>query len=233
MQIQKPTIDTSLEFIENPEILIARLHKIKSKLSNRVGGYVPIRAYITLLDAAICHLKCGQNKILYFPIPWETDTGLPSHPSLVADARHYCRAHHLDAAAGVIVGSFAEWQIFQRQKIFCCCGKSSVIYRERTVPIEIVMHHPVIVDRKSGTLEIKQLVGIRSTDRDHIENHYDLRRDSRVDDNISIIRTASVQVGVSDFKLQTFGEESAKQFDSQQFNKIFTELCQNAFTRPS
>lgn len=217
--------NAEVEFIEDPETTIIRLQEIKSRLSDLAEKHMPIMAYTVLLGASINHLTHGQNKMFYFPIPWEVDTGLPSHSSLIADARHYCRSNNLFDTTGIIVDSFAEWRLFKEQRIFCCCGKGSVISRERMVPIEIVIHHPISIDRESKTLEIKQLVGIRSTDREHIENHYNLRRDSRVDDSISIISMAFSRVNIETFELLTSWEEYAKQFDIDFFRKIFTELC--------
>src|SRR3990167_1555340 len=221
-----------IEFIEDPEITQARLEKIKLALSDLAEKHLPLMAYAVLLDAAINNLRHGKNKMFYFPIPWETDTGLPSQPSLIADARHYCRVTNLSETTGIIVDSFAEWRLFKEQKIFCCCGKGSVISRERIVPIEIVIHHPISVDRETHTLEIKQLVGIRSTDRDHIENHYDLRRDSRVNSDISIIKTGFVKIDLTNFQLLAQEENSAKQFDLNSFRKMFTDMCHNAICRP-
>lgn len=222
----------TVEFIEDPETTIARLQKIKSGLSDLAEKHMPFMAYTVLLGAAINHLTHSQNKMFYFPIPWEVDTGLPSHPSLIADARHYCRSNNLSNTIGIIVDSFAEWRIFQQQRIFCCCGKGSVISRERIVPTEIVIHHPIHIDREAKTLEIKQLVGIRSTDRDHIEHHYSLRRDSRVNHHISIISSAFATIEIENLKLRKRGEEHAKQFDVNFFRKIFDEFCQNTLIRP-
>lgn len=233
MQIRESATDEVVEFIENLEITIAKLQKIKSGLSDLAEKHMPLMAYTVLLGAAINHLTRNQNKMFYFPIPWEVDTGLPSHPSLIADARHYCRSNNLSDTAGIIVDSFAEWRLFQEQKIFCCCGKGFVISRERIVPIEIVIHHPINIDREANTFEIKQLVGIRSTDRDHIENHYNLRRDSRVDHNISIISTAFAKVGIEKLELLTSGEEYAEQFDVKLFREIFIKLCRGDSPRPN
>ena len=215
-----------VEFIEDPEIIRVRLQKIKLALSNLAEEHMPLMAYAVLLDAAINHLRDSRDKMFYFPIPWKTDTGLPSHPSLIADARYYCQINNLAKTTGVIVDSFAEWRLFKEQKIFCCCGKGSVMSRERIVPIEIVIHHPVSSDREAHTLEIKQLAGIRSADRDHIENHYDLRRDSRINNNISIVGTWAIKLDLRNFELITHTEEYARQFDIALFSKIFTELCQ-------
>lgn len=211
--------------IEDPETTIARLRKIKSRLSDLAEKHMPLMAYTVLLDAAINHLTHSQNKMFYFPIPWEIETGLPSHPSLIADARHYCQSSGLSNTTRIIVDSFAEWRVFQQQRIFCCCGKGFVISRERIVPIEIVIHHPINVDRGTNTLEIKQLVGIRSTDRDHIENHYDLRRDSRVNSDISIIKTGFVKIDLVNFQLIAQEENSAKQFDLNLFRRMFGDMC--------
>lgn len=225
--------DSRIEFVENPETTITRLQKIKSGLSDLAEKHLPLRAYTVLLSAGINHIAHGQNKMFYFPIPWEVDTGLPSLPSLIADARHYCRSNNFSDTTGIVVDSFAEWRVLQQQRIFCCCGKGSIISRERIVPVEIVINHPISIDRESNTLEIKQLIGIRSTDRDHIENHYNLRRDSRADSSISIIGTAFTRIGIQNLELQACGEEYAEQFDVNFFRKIFTELCQNTFTRPT
>lgn len=234
MQIQnKLDTDTTVEFIEDPETTNARLIEIKSGLSDLAEKHMPLMAYTVLLDAAVNHLAHSQNKMFYFPIPWEIETSLPSHPSLIADARHYCRSNNLSDTTGIIVDSFAEWRLFRQQRIFCCCGKGSIISRERIVPIEIVIHHPISIDRESNTLEIKQLVGIRSADRDHIENHYSLRRDSLVDHNISIINSSYVKINIDNLELLASGEEYAQQFDVNFFKKIFTELCQNALSRPT
>ncbi len=228
MQIQESATDESVEFIEDPEISINRLRKIKSGLSDLAERHMPIMAYTILFDAAINHLTHSQNRMFYFPIPWELDTGLPSHPSLIADAKHYCRTNNLTETTGVIVDSFAEWRSFKKQRIFCCCGKGSVISRERIVPIEIVIHHPVNIDRESRTLEIKQLVAIRSSDRDHIENHYDLRRASRVNSDISIIKTGFVKIDLVNFQLIAQEENSSEQFDLNFFKKMFTEIYRGA-----
>ena len=230
MQIQESATDESVEFIEDPEISINRLRKIKSGLFDLAERHMPIMAYVVLLDAAINHLTHSQNKMFYFPIPWETDTGLPSQPSLIADAKHYCRTNNLAGTAGIIVDSFAEWKLFKKQKIFCCCGKGSAISRERIVPIEIVIHHPINIDRDSHALEIKQLVGIRSADRDHIENHYDLRRASRVNSDISIIKTGFVKIDLANFQLIAQEKSSSEQFDLNSFKKMFTEIYRGAIS---
>ncbi len=243
--MQEPLI-ADIEFIEDPEITRARLEKIKTELSDLAEEYLPLMAYTVLLDAAINHLQDSRDKMFYFPIPWETDTGLPSQPSLIADARHYCRVNNLSETTGIIVDSFAEWRLFKEQKIFCCCGKGSVISRERIVPIEIVIHHPVNIDREARTIEIEQLVGIRSTDRDHVENHYNLRRNSRVNSDISIIGISPVRVKLPTWELlspreeynERFDmlgstEEHANQFDLNSFRKMFTDMCRKAISRPA
>jgi hypothetical protein len=194
---------------------------------------LPFIAYDVLLYAAIAHLTKGRNKMFYFPIPWEKSSSWPSHPSLVADARSYCRSIASDDSIGLIVDSFAEWRLFQSQKILCCCGKGSAFSRERIVPIEIVIHHPVNMDRGSQTIEIKQLVGIRSDDRDHIENHYNLRRDSRVNRDISIIGTSLAKVNSANFELIASSEEYAEQFNTVLFTKVFGELCQKVISQPA
>lgn len=223
--LESTSQNTTVEFIENPEIVRARLQKIQSALAELAKEHLPIMAYGILIDAAINHLEQGQNKMFYFPIPWEKDTGLPSHPSLIADARHYCRNNNTTETKGLIVDSFAEWRLFQKTSIFCCCGKGSVCSRERIVPIEIVIHHPIHADGKANILEIKQLVGIKTADRDHTENHYDLRQDSRVNSNISIVSTSSAKISLTDFQLMEQTKNHAKQFDFNCFRKIFTEIC--------
>lgn len=233
MRVREASTGTAIEFIEDPKLALARLQKIKSALSDLAKEHMPIMAYAILLDAAINHLKHGQNKMFYFPIPWEKDAGLPSRPSLVADARHYCQTDNLSEITKLIVGSFAEWRLFQREKIFCCCGKDSTVSRERIVPIEIVIHHPINIYRELNILEIKQLVGIRSADRDHIENHYDLRRDSRVNSDISIIKTGFVRIDLANFELMEQTENSAKQFDLGSFRKMFTDMCHKAISGPA
>lgn len=233
MQIQHELVtDEAVEFIKDPEAAIARLQKIKSGLSDLAEKHMPLMAYAVLFDAGISHLTHSQNKMFYLPIPWEVDTGLPSHSSLIADARHHCRINNLTDTTGMIVDSFAEWRLFQQQRIFCCCGKGSVISRERIVPIEIVIHHPINVDREANILEVKQLVGIRSTDRDHIENHYDLRRDSRVNSDISIIKTGFVKINLANFQVIVHEESSAKQFDLNLFRKMFGDMCHNFLISP-
>lgn len=179
-------------------------------------------AYRILLDRSICHLTDGKNQIFYFPIPWERDTGFPSHPSLVADARHYCRINNTNEASDLMVNSFAGWQTFWRQKIFCCCGG-----RSRFVDVEIVVHHHLKIDGESQALEVKQMAGIKSADRAHIEKHYKLRRESRVDKNISIVRTDAVKIGIPNLGFIEASEECSEQFDSDIFKKEFAKVCKN------
>lgn len=221
-------------FIEDPKIAQNRLEKIKLAISDLVAEkHKPLMAYAVLLGAAINHLTHGLNKMFYFPIPWDIGLGWPSHPSLVADARSYCRSIASDPI-GLIVDSFAEWRLFQSQEKLCCCGKGYFfLKRERIVPIEIVIHHPVNIDQGSRTIEIKQLIGIRSNDRDHIENHYDLRRDSRVNSDISIIGTSSVKFSLVNFELIASSEEYAEQFNTIFFTKVFGELCKKAIFLPA
>ena len=233
MQVREVSADTSLEFIEDPEVIQARLEKIKLSLSILAKKHLPLLAYTVLLEAAINNILRRNNKMFYFPIPWETDTGLPSQPSLIADARHYCRVNNLSETTGIIVDSFAEWRLFKEEKIFCCCGKGSAISRERIVSFEIVIHHPINIDREAQILEIKQLIGIKSTDRDHIENHYNLRRDSRVNGDISIIKTGFVKIDLMNFQLVAQEENSAEQFDLNSFKKIFTDMCRKAIYEPA
>lgn len=218
----------NVEFVEDREVAAKKLQKIKTGLSYLNGKYLPATAYAVLLDIAIRDLTPGKNSLFYFPIPWEKDTGFPSHPSLVADARHYCQTNNSDESTNLIVNSFAGWQMFWKKKVFCCCGKGRVGRLERFVPIEIVIHHPIHIDRESNCLTVKQLVGIKSADRDHIEKHYNLRRESRVDKNISIVRTDSVKIALPGFELIENDEECSDQFDADIFKSEFGILCKTA-----
>src|SRR3989344_3640779 len=104
-QAKEMPTDTPLEFIEDPEVVKARLERIKISLSKLAEEHLPVLAYIVVLDAAINYLRDDKNKMFYFPVPWEMDTGLPSQPSLIADAKHFCGTNNL-VEARIIVGSF-------------------------------------------------------------------------------------------------------------------------------
>jgi hypothetical protein len=205
------------EFIEDPGVVIAKLQTIRSRLSDLSSSHPPIMAYCVLLDAVIKGLNKKQNEMFYFPIPWEKDTGWPSHPSLVADAISY--------QANLILDSFASWSVLKNQNIFCCCGKHRVFSRERFVPIEIVLHHSVVMERERRIIEIKQLIGIKSKDQDHVESHYDLRRNSKVDENISIIGGSFARIDMQTFELLASGEQYSRQFAADIFKKLFIDLC--------
>lgn len=96
----------NVEFVEGCEIAAEKLHKIKAGLSYLKGKYLPATAYALLLDIAIRNLTPNKNSLFYFPIPWDKDTGFPSHPSLVADAKHFCESEKFGETAKMIIDSF-------------------------------------------------------------------------------------------------------------------------------
>ena len=214
----------SIEFIIDYPVIEAKLKKIKSTLTGLTKTHLPILAYTVLLDAALSNIRQASQQLFCLPFPWEVTIDFPSHPTLIADARHFCQTAQLAEKNGIIVDSFAQWRLFKKQEIFCCCGRAT---RGRTVPIEIVIHHPVRIDRSSRTLEIKQLIGIRSADQQHIEGHYNLHKASRVDHNISIIRSSTLLLSFPAFQLLSKVESGAQQFNLPIFEKMFVALCTN------
>lgn len=217
------TNSSAVELIENREVAAERLRNIKNGLSYLADKYLPARAYTALLDVSVNGLMRQKNHLFYFPIPWDRNTGFPSHPSLVADAKHFCSLGNFGEAVNLIIGSFAGWQTFWKQKKFCSCGG-----KNRYVDLEIVVHHPVKLDTDSRTIEIKGLAGIKSSDRPHIEKHYKLRRESRVDKNISIVRTEFIKLDIPSFVVLERSEECSEQFDSDIFTREFAKVCKTA-----
>jgi len=117
-----------------------------------------------------------------------------------------------------VLNSFSAWTLISRDKIPCCCGQG---WKTRTVEIEVCLNHVLKVDGK--TLTVKQLVGVKSEDKDHAVNHYDFQSASKAVDGLRIIWVCenSIQLGEGDvFELKNLSLEKAETFNAEGLKKF-------------
>src|SRR3989344_3697608 len=142
---------------------------------------------ILLLKAQMKVLEYLNDQHLNCLVPWDKRTGLPSHPSMVADAQKYAKFFQCSDGLKSVLNSFFGWSLFAEEKLICCCGGS--LLKPRDVSFSIMLNHSLKVDKIGADyfLVVKQLVGVRCNNKGHLKNHYNFGKMSQVLDDLSII----------------------------------------------
>lgn len=178
--------------------------------------------FITLLlKAQLKVLGYLNDKNFNCHVPWDKRTGLPSHPSMIADAQKYSKFFQCSESLKSILNSFLGWSLFAKEVLLCCCGGS--LLKPRRVSFDVMLNHTLRVDQIGIDyfLVVKQLVGVRCGDRGHLKNHYNFGKMSRVIDDLSMIFVAevgfSLKSGQIDYRF--ISSQKADQFNLEEFSR--------------
>jgi hypothetical protein len=229
----QPKPESNLLFIR-PEIVsytesIERIKKISTQLGNQLRlssiyespKYVSIVMYYLALRAQVYILKHLNDDLISCPIVWNSTTGLPSHPSMVADIRKFVEEFEIPDLLKVVLLSFSEWTILQSENFLCCCGKDG---QQRKVELDVMIN--TVLRSSDRKLMLKMIVGIRSDNKDHLRNHYDFGEQSKVADDIYKIWICENTICITDdrVKIECVSSECAELFDNLMFSTQVWQL---------
>lgn len=203
-----------IEFLDYQESIA----RIKNILGVDMSGSNTVTL---ILKAQMKVLEYLNDNHLNCPVPWDKRTGLPSHPSMVADAGKYTKLFQCSDGLKSVLDSFLGWSLFAREELLCCCGGS--LLKPRNVSFDIMLNHALRVDQIGDDyfLVVKQLVGVRCSNKWHLKNHYNFGQMSQVLDDLSMIF-----VGEIGFCLKPYGidhrfisSQKADQFNLEEFSR--------------
>ena len=176
-------------------------------------------AGVLALKAQIKVLEYLNDQYFNCLVPWDKRIGLPSHPSMVADAQKYVEFFPCSEGLKSVLNSFLGWSLFAKEELLCCCGGS--LLKPYKVSLEIMLNHVLRVEKIDGDyfLVIKQLVGIKCSDKGHLKNHYNFGKMSRVIDNLSMIFIAETGISLKSDKIdyRFISSQKAEQFNLEEF----------------
>lgn len=174
-----------------------------------------------VLKAQMKVLEYLNDRHLNCPIPWDKRTGLPSHPSMVADAQKYTKFFQCSEGLKSLLDSFLGWSLFAKEELSCCCGGS--LLKPRNVSFDVMLNHALRVDQIGGDyfLVVKQLVGVRCSNRGHLKNHYNFGQMSQVLDDLSMIFIAETGFGLKSGRIdyRFISSQKADQFNLEEFSR--------------
>ncbi|OGZ97693.1 MAG: hypothetical protein A3I44_02270 [Candidatus Sungbacteria bacterium RIFCSPLOWO2_02_FULL_51_17] len=183
-----------------------------------------IEELFTLL--LLAHYKVGHHTSpagIPLMVPWDPKTGLPSHPSLTADART-CADEEKDISPGLraLLGSFSGWSVFAKETFRCACGGGMTL---REIPLEIVVHTALgtgtaYADRKA--LAMTTFIGIRSQVSSHLDHHYAMSSPSNAAGDIRIVNFTNALV---------FPPDTSRNGYTQTTGSILSDMCSKQFAR--
>ena len=170
----------------NPSDAVVRLEIIANQIEKLLRAETKTelfaaRVYCLALRAQQKILEYLNSDSFYCQVLWDGRTGLPSHPSLAADAAKCGEVFELSAESRALLNSFSEWTVLRSEKLegCCCSGKP------RDVLLEIMVNTVLRVD--TDWLVVKLLLGVRANDEKHLEKHYGFKKQSRASGDINII----------------------------------------------
>ena len=154
-----------------------------------------------LASEIYCLALKAQKKILAYlnddslscQVLWDASTGLPSHPSFVADVVKSVEIFKAEPELKALLNSFLGWSLFRQVKMNCLCmGRDKL-----EVDVDILVN--TILKTNERGLAVKLLVGVRSSVNGYIEKHYHIKKkdyQSRVIDGLYIILNCENVVGL-------------------------------------
>ncbi len=202
-----------IEFLEYQESIV--------KLRNILGAVPANFSCVLALKAQLKVLEYLNDQHFNCPVPWDKRIGLPSHPSMVADAQKYTEFFSCSEDLKSILNSFLGWSLFAKEELLCCCGGS--LLKPREVSLEVMLNHALKVDKIGDDyfLIVKQLVGVKCGNRGHLKNHYNFGRMSQVVDELSMIFVSeagfSLKSNQIDYRLTSV--QKADQFNFEEFSR--------------
>lgn len=209
---------------------LEKLHTIITVLFNEIENPPPMsrpteqNALLILLSAFIAQyytIKKLNDEVINCCVPWDQRTGLPTHSTIIADAQKFCELFRPPPFLELILCSLFQWTLFTRQEFKCCCGRG---WKMRTITIEIMINFFIGVTEKD--LVIKQIVGIKSDDRKHLQEHYDRKRGSRTFNDLVIVGEEVSAVCMEENRrfLQFYSSWYSNQFAYQEFRDAIQSL---------
>lgn len=180
-----------------------------------------------LLKAQVKVLEYLNDQHINCPVPWDKRTGLSSHPSMIADAQKYTKFFQCSDVLKSILDSFLGWSLFATEELLCCCGGS--LLKPRKVSFDVMLNHALRVDKIGADyfLIVKQLVGVRCSNRGHLKNHYNFGKMSQVLDDLSMIfideSGLSLKSGQIDCRF--ISSQKADQFNLEEFSRRITSIA--------
>ncbi|MBI3274144.1 MAG: hypothetical protein HYZ69_03290 [Candidatus Colwellbacteria bacterium] len=134
-----------------------------------------------------------NNETINCDVPWDRITGFPTHTTIIADAQKFCELFRVPPLIEILLRSLRSWTAFSEQEFKCCCGKG---WKMRTLFLEVMLNYSF--ETTENGLMIKQIVGIKSNDRKHLQEHYDQKRGSRVFGDLVIVGEETGEICLKD-----------------------------------
>lgn len=193
---------------------IERLDDILKRLKSRTSYEAAVLRIVLSAQRAVLgrlndeHLSCK--------VGWDRRTGLPSHPSLIADIQKYVDLFKPSRIEKMLLRSFGGWAVLGHQTMDCACGRG---FKTRTVAMDFMVNTMLRVE--NNTLLMKQLVGIRTDDPAHLSHHYDYGKASkRVDDCSIVFESEGKITNKNSLSVRHLSQKSAGQFNADKFVKL-------------
>jgi hypothetical protein len=207
------------ESIQKLSDLVTIIKEKMQKMENEYGSYLPSISFFLALQVQAKVIDYLNDEALNYGLAWDEDTGFPSLPSLVADVGSYVRHFNPQGKLRILLESFCGWSLFEKEEMLCCCSS----FKLRKVALEIMLNH--VLEIQESSVVIKQILGVRTDDLKHLEQHYDLKKPSQRIDNLNIIWLCRNEIkNNGSLKIEYLGSEHAEQFNFLGFQNRIMEL---------
>lgn len=140
--------------------------RILSSWYDYSAWYACLHLYL-LLKSQMRFLERVNSDDISCDVAWNTVTGFPSHPSLLADVKKLMVLEKCPPLQRPLVGSYERWMIFSRESTTCACGP---LMKEREVQVYILLRSDL--RREDTYLRMWHYIGARSRDMDHLRFHF-------------------------------------------------------------
>lgn len=220
-------------FIE-PEDAVGRLGSLCEKLEKQIkvqpnqSEITSLAVYCIGLNTQAAALKY-LNEFIEIGVPWDKELNIPSPPSTAADIRTYAERRSLSGELKGLLLSFSGWSLFKKEEILCACGwnkNKNGNFGFRTINADIMIN--TLLKTEDGKLKIKQLLGVRADDIDHLAHHYEefSRQSSAVGDLLIIMENENcLFLDHGEIKIERISLKKAKNFAIEDFsNMLFKYL---------
>ena len=203
---------------------IERLDDILKRIKKRTSYEAAIWRAVFSSERAV--LEYLNDERLNCEVAWDQRTGLPSHPSLIADIQQYAKLFRPPKMGlglevkKALLQSFSGWTLLGHQTMDCACGRS---FKMRKVEMDFMINTLLRVEKNA--LVMKQLIGIKADDPAHLAQHYDFGKASKKIDDCIIIFESESKVSMKDGRyllIRRLSQKSAGQFNTDKIIKLIT-----------
>lgn len=140
--------------------------KIISPWYDYPAWYACLHLYL-LLKSQMRFLERVNSEDISCDVAWNTVTGFPSHPSLLADVKKFLTLEKCPPLQRPLIGSYERWMPFSRERTTCACGP---LMKERGVQVYVLLRSNL--RREDTYLRMWHYIGARSRDMDHLRFHF-------------------------------------------------------------